>query len=189
MGQSAAEVRANSSLSACGAQAVVVFQLYKFYKFFPILPLFPHFPHFPICPIFLIFPISSYWLSKLSPFSIFFRRPKNVKKNTSTIFLDFRPGIESGRKKVCFPGADSLATLKSKIVAVSFFYIAYQHRSSGALYIDVLIDIVVVVYSTYPGYSFDCSKLFNRVEQITKQQSVAVSGKQWLSDDHHLIIT
>ena len=66
---------------------------------------------------------------------------------------------------MCFPGADSLATLKSKNCGRVFFCIAYQHRSSGALYIDLLIDIVVVVYSTYPGYSFDCSKLFNRVEK------------------------
>ena len=34
MGQSAAEVQANSRLSACGTQSVVVIWLYKFYKFY-----------------------------------------------------------------------------------------------------------------------------------------------------------
>ena len=64
----------------------------------------------------------SYWLSKFSNISIFFDIQNRChKKKTRPQFWVFRVDVESGRKKVGFPSADSVATLKTQNCGRDFF--------------------------------------------------------------------
>ena len=49
------------------------------------------------------------------------KKMSKMSKKDMPQFLDFRPGIESGQKKVCFPSAESMATLKSENCGRVFF--------------------------------------------------------------------